>query len=145
MVPQKDSLVIQTATIDSHAVLAAVKSTDGQQVACMAAWLSYVAFVSLKTTYRSTFSLRSPVYWLLSAVLTDYCPCTVSCWCPKWMTETCHSELSSSSSLDLAIVYQQPSASWAGKKPHCKCSKGWFKALSDFFYYYYFLCVCVYI
>lgn len=37
MVPQKDSLVIQTATIDSDAALAAVKSMDGQQLACMAA------------------------------------------------------------------------------------------------------------
>lgn len=54
MVPQKDSLKTQTAAIDLDAVLAAVKNMDGQQVACIAAGISYTGFVSLKTPYRST-------------------------------------------------------------------------------------------
>lgn len=55
MVPQKDSLIIQTAAIDLDAVLAAVKNMDGQQLACTAAGMCYTGFVSLKTPYRSTF------------------------------------------------------------------------------------------
>lgn len=55
MVPQKDSLKTQTAAIDLDAVLAAVKNMDGQQLACIAAGISYTGFVSLKTPYRSTF------------------------------------------------------------------------------------------
>lgn len=40
MVPQKDSLITQTAAIDVDAVLATVKNTDGQQLVCTVAGMS---------------------------------------------------------------------------------------------------------
>lgn len=55
MIPQKDSLITQTAATDLDAALAAVKNMDGQRLACTAAGMSYTGFVSLKTPYRSTF------------------------------------------------------------------------------------------
>jgi len=66
MVPQKDSLTTQTAAIDLDALLAAVKNMDGQQLACIAAGMSYSGFVSLKTPYRSTF-LSDP--WFTDCVV----------------------------------------------------------------------------